>query len=594
MPQIVSLDAATLFERAKAALIAGDAAAAATAARQVVLMAPGAWPALYLLAVAERDSGGAEASRRAFEAALKAAPGHPDILNDYASLLEKVGQRGAAIARYREVVAARPDHLVAWIRLAVALGAVGALGEAHEAALMATKLAPDNAEVWLMMGGNRHAAGDADGAADALQRAVALAPNDVRVVRALAELETDRSGSGLTLFHRAAAMDPNDSDTAMGLALARHEAGETAEAIDALLELARRRPGWVAPVQSAARIAVTDGRPEAARAMFTEALEARPRDHGLWHAYLQMLAQHEDYPRVLTATEAAKRQLGAFPALDAFTAVALDETGDHAQASALLERLDASQSLPSIVDGRVRNLLRTGRIEEAAERAARGLAQDGRRRLWAYLATAWRMLGDPRSQWLEAPEFVQAVEIEDGVALAKAAEPALRALHKARAAPLGQTVRGGSQTDGQLFLRHEPEIRRLGEALQRAVEAYAATLPPIEAGHPLLEASRDHIRLSGWSVRLPSGGLHVNHIHPEGWLSSAFYVDLPELTPGTTEGWLAIGEPPKELKLGLKPYRLIEPKPGRLALFPSYAWHGTRLFGGKGERLTVAFDVMTG
>jgi hypothetical protein len=280
--------------------------------------------------------------------------------------------------------------------------------------------------------------------------------------------------------------------------------------------------------------------------------------------------------------------------VQAFVAVALDETGDHAQADQLLARLDASQALPTIVDARVRNLLRTGRIEEAARRAEAGLAQSGRRGLWAYLATAWRMLGDPRSDWLEAPGFVQAIDIEDGAALAEAVAPVLRGLHIAHAAPLGQTVRGGSQTEGQLFLRREPQIKRLREALRRAVEAYAAALPPIEAGHPLLSVPRAPARMHGWSVRLLAGGLHVNHIHPEGWLSSAFYVNLPQFPAGSTDGWLAIGEPPKELKLDLKPYRLIEPKPGRLALFPSYAWHGTLPFETGGERLTVAFDVKTG
>ena len=45
-----------------------------------------------------------------------------------------------------------------------------------------------------------------------------------------------------------------------------------------------------------------------------------------------------------------------------------------------------------------------------------------------------------------------------------------------------------------------------------------------------------------------------------------------------------------ELGLDLPPIRLIEPKPGRLVLFPSTMWHGTVPFAA-GERLTVAFDV---
>ena len=43
-------------------------------------------------------------------------------------------------------------------------------------------------------------------------------------------------------------------------------------------------------------------------------------------------------------------------------------------------------------------------------------------------------------------------------------------------------------------------------------------------------------------------------------------------------GWLALGEPQAELGLDLPPIRLIEPKPGRLVLFPSTMWHGTRPF----------------
>jgi hypothetical protein len=108
----------------------------------------------------------------------------------------------------------------------------------------------------------------------------------------------------------------------------------------------------------------------------------------------------------------------------------------------------------------------------------------------------------------------------------------------------------------------------------------------------LLSHPRSPIRFSGsWSVRLTAGGRHSNHIHPAGWLSSAFYVALPDKARRGPEpaGWLTLGEV-TELGLQLPPIRLIEPKPGRLVLFPSTMWHGTRAFQ-EGERLTVAFDV---
>lgn len=44
------------------------------------------------------------------------------------------------------------------------------------------------------------------------------------------------------------------------------------------------------------------------------------------------------------------------------------------------------------------------------------------------------------------------------------------------------------------------------------------------------------------------------------------------------------------MELGLKPAQLVEPKVGRLVLFPSTMWHGTVPFA-DAERMTVAFDV---
>ena len=95
-----------------------------------------------------------------------------------------------------------------------------------------------------------------------------------------------------------------------------------------------------------------------------------------------------------------------------------------------------------------------------------------------------------------------------------------------------------------------------------------------------------------WSVRLVGGGRHSNHVHPLGWISSALYLALPPRHAGEPPdaGWLVLGEPPVNLGVDLPPHTRIEPKVGRLILFPSWMWHGTRPFGA-GERLTVAFDV---
>jgi hypothetical protein len=127
--------------------------------------------------------------------------------------------------------------------------------------------------------------------------------------------------------------------------------------------------------------------------------------------------------------------------------------------------------------------------------------------------------------------------------------------------------------------------------MAEAVHRHVAQLPPPDASHPILGPRRDRpVRFAGsWSVRLLDQGYHANHFHPEGWFSSAFYLAVPAATQDRG-GWLKLGEPQKELGLDLPPTRLIEPKPGRLVLFPSTMWHGTIPFAA-GERLSIAFDV---
>jgi len=100
--------------------------------------------------------------------------------------------------------------------------------------------------------------------------------------------------------------------------------------------------------------------------------------------------------------------------------------------------------------------------------------------------------------------------------------------------------------------------------------------------------------MGSWSVKLRSFGHHVNHFHQDGWMSSAFYVSLPaSVNQGTEEdaGCIQFGQPAVELGLDLSPRRIVRPKAGYLALFPSYMWHGTLPFSDAEPRTTIAFDM---
>ncbi|MDE2437033.1 MAG: hypothetical protein KGM49_12300, partial [Sphingomonadales bacterium] len=202
--------------------------------------------------------------------------------------------------------------------------------------------------------------------------------------------------------------------------------------------------------------------------------------------------------------------------------------------------------------------------------------------------------GDSRHVWLDRPDqSIRAVELDlSSVELLELAE-VLRELHVMERPYIEQSVRGGTQTDRSVILRHEPIIGRARQSWLSAIRSYADSLPPFEQGHPLLGVPRDELLIEGsWSVRLLPQGYNVPHNHPMGWLSTAFYVGLPDpadMGPAPA-GHIAFGTPPEDLGLDLPAYGTIEPRVGRAAIFPSTMWHRTMPFE-DGERLVIALDI---
>jgi hypothetical protein len=314
----------------------------------------------------------------------------------------------------------------------------------------------------------------------------------------------------------------------------------------------------------------------------------------LWAAFLGVLASSLDFERLLQHLPEARTQAGKHKLFDMMEAQALSETGQVEAAERMFVAL-APLSDATFIPIRLRALLRTGRPEEAARLGERFTRSRAANLIWPLLGLAWRVLGDERWHWLERYEdTVSALELPLSDAEWDETAQAVRALHNAGKHPYDQSARGGTQTTGNLFERTEPAIARLRSAVIEAAAGYIDKLPQPDPTHPFLGRSRGRFRFAGsWSIRLKDQGHHVSHVHPSGWISSALYLHVPpEPTTATRQaGWLALGEPPPELGLGLGPVRMIEPRRGRLVLFPSTMWHGTIPFPA-GERLTVAFDLV--
>ena len=246
-------------------------------------------------------------------------------------------------------------------------------------------------------------------------------------------------------------------------------------------------------------------------------------------------------------------------------------------------------------------LLMAKRPEQAAAEALATIELDPHDQMApALLGLAWRVMGDPREAWLnDHARFVQVLDLappsgfDDMASFNEALRRELEALHVDRAAPVDQTLRHGTQTIGCIFEQRHALVDALKVRIAEAVDRFIAGLPE-DAGHPFLRQRSTGWRFTdSWSSRLESGGFHTRHVHPHGWISSAYYVSVP---PGieassTYEGWLELGAPDFECGLPEPVVRRVMPRAGRLVLFPSMVWHGTRPVHGPAARLSLAFDV---
>jgi len=451
-----------------------------------------------------------------------------------------------------------------------------------------------DARIWQVLGLAYRQLDDLAAAMSALGKAAALAPRDALIAHTLARATLEAGLPATELFERAHALAPADGSVLLGLAAALLAAKRIDDAIIMLDAQVAAQPAWLEGQATLARLRWMRGDHDDFAAGYERALLALPRDRSLWRARINLLIQADLYDRALAMVAAARATAGEDPLFDALEAICTSESGAVEAAEPMFARLLPFGYLSAALRY-VRHLLRAGRPGEAATVAQAWLADPEGDNLWPYLAAAWRLTGDPRWQWLEGdPRFVGSYDIGARLSSLEGLAERCRGLHQRLDQPLEQSVRGGTQTDGPLFSRVEPELVELRRVIAEAVAGHIAQLPAHDPEHPLLRHQRDRpVRFAGsWSVRLTDGGRHANHVHPAGWLSSAFYLTLPAPREGDEAhaGWLMLGAPQDELGLELAPFREIEPMPGRLVLFPSTMWHGTRPFR-SGERMTVAFDV---
>ena len=455
----------------------------------------------------------------------------------------------------------------------------------------ALRQAPAEFRLWHVHGLIQRQLDRREAAIPSLERAARLAPAVPIIAHGLARTLCEAGLPSVDAYGRALQLAPGDPAIMAGMTSALFAAGDGDAAIRGLEQVVGRSPLWIEGHKLLGDLRWMNGEREGFTRSYDDALKLHPDNYGLRREQILALVHAEHWETLLAAIADGRGAIGDQPLFAVNEAVCIAELGETERADRLFKPF-ADLDDAGVQVRIARHLLRSGRADDAVVLIDRWLERDEATGFWPYASLAWRLTGDPRWTWLEGDDrFVGVYDIADRLPDLGTLATTLRALHKARGQPLEQSVRGGTQTDGNLFTHIDPVIVALREAVRSVVAEHAARLPDRDARHPLLRSPRSPIAFSGaWSVRLQPGGNHSNHVHPMGWISSALYVALPADLGRDEAGWLTIGEPQAQLGLDLPPVRMIEPKPGRLVLFPSTMWHGTRPFH-DGERLTVAFDV---
>lgn len=461
----------------------------------------------------------------------------PELATQHAAALIALGRQAQAVAIYGNLATTAPDNLAAAQPLAIALNAAGRHAEAAQIAHRALARGFRTATLCLTYAKSLMAEGANDRAETALRDCLRLEPRLAEAHNSLAQ----------SLWVRT---------------------GDLAQATEAL----------------------------------DQALQRFGNDDSLWATKAAVLQGAGDARGAFECLAPRIERAHAHPALLVRAGLsALDF--DSAKALSIAER--ATCSLPDNIPARAlltAAQLGVGDASGALQNCELLLAKaPDDQYLIALRTTALRLLGDARyAQLCDYRHLILPLPIEppppwkDLPSFLADLTASLNRLHDPSGhALLFQSLRHGTETTQDLTRSIDPAIRGLFQAFAVPISRYLEHIG--KGADPLRRRNGGQWRFNGsWSVRLRDRGFHMSHVHPRGWISSAFYVELPQvMTEGRTdEGVLSFGKPGILTTPSLEPEFTVRPAPGTLVLFPSYFWHGTVPFQSPQPRLTVAFDAV--
>ena len=583
-----------------AALQRADFAGAEAQFSSVLKTNPTNADALQLMGMVRKAQNRLPEAERFLRQSLTAQPRQPHVLNNLGNLIVATRRDDAAIL-YERAIALSPRYPDAIANLAGIAFERGELMVAKQQFLVAIALDANHVQSLLGLTALTKEQGLLAEAKSWAARAVLVVPNSLRAHSLTGDIASAANDFETAIMSYKKALNIGPASDALWAALggALRYALRDQEAFEAFSTALELNPANIAAHRNFNALLWNYGRTDQYLDSYRATLPLVPNDE------VVRIAFAEDLLRIGKVDE-AQLLVDEITAIDPLT-VGLSQikgriefaSGNFDAARVFFEHaIDEANSDCQTRVYQIDSLLKAHRFDDAADSAQATLAlfpddQDTLARLMA----ANRLSGaaDVFGLW-NYDQFVKAIDLQPPAGRNIADFNAelgdhLRTLHRTTNHPIDQTLRGGTQTFGNLFaLDKSAIVKSLVTMLEEAIAGYIADLP-IWPDHPVSRRRGAGFKFDGsWSARLAANGFHTNHIHPKGWLSSAYYVALPDQIKDQDRkaGWFKLGQ--TNMNLGEKDFaqKLIEPKVGRLILFPSYYWHGTTPFSDEAERLTIA------
>ena len=526
----------------------------------------------------------------------------PQIMSLSGDINKSIGKLDTAVKDYRQAVAIAPQAPELHYNLALALFANSNIVEARVALERALNIRPDYVKALVLLGRCLAATEQFDDAQQAFTKAITIEPNNYLPHYRLGRLHVYKGNSAKATESLDASLNINQQlmPAQEALVLNSIYSGEhqtTADLIEASLRIAPNNESIIAIATDWA----IENKQDNPYHYYDKGWQNRPTAN-LFKDFINSLILSSDSSRAEILMADYEASIGKDLAWESAKLKILETQGHYEEMISLIK------SSPRRSKHQMYNCLahfalgHYGTSYDCAQKLHH--SQPSNQYYLALLTTALRCLGDKRYDQLADynklilqanldTQFENSPRFRDFKTDLIAH---LNQLHVTRRAPLQQSVRGGTQTPGNLFAQSKsPLIHSLKHSIADVSQPFFSRLKSagLNESHPIITAFPDTPYFhASWSIRTAEGGFHKSHIHSKGWYSSACYIDVPEVINDESDaGYLVLGKPPFKTKDELEPDYSIKPKAGSLILFPSYVWHATQPYQGKGNRLVVAFDV---